>query len=140
MCLQDKPINSGKILAVEFINKGKLHKAVRYKDSNNQESYYSPDGQSLQKAFIRNPVNFTRISSHFTTARRHPILHKIRSHKGVDYAAPTGTPIRTVGDGEVIAVSYSKSNGNFIKIKHNSVYTTAYLHMSRLVWYSILGG
>ena len=95
-------IKEGNILAAEFINQGKTHRALRYKDPvSGNTGYYSPTGHSLRKAFLRSPVNFSSISSRFTTSRYHPILHKLRSHKGVDYAARRGTPIRASGDGRL---------------------------------------
>ncbi len=129
--IEDEKFRSGKILAVEFNNQGKLYKAVRYTDENCREGYYSPEGYSLQKAFLRSPVEFTRISSHFTSARRHPILHKIRSHKGVDYAAPTGTPVKSSGDGRISFMGTKGGYGKSIEITHGQKYSTFYAHLSR---------
>jgi murein DD-endopeptidase MepM/ murein hydrolase activator NlpD len=94
-------------------------------------SYYDPEGNSLQKAFLQAPLKYSRISSRYSKRRFHPVLKRYKSHLGTDYAAPTGTPIRTTGNGTVIAASYTKGNGNYVKIRHNSLYTTQYLHMSR---------
>lgn len=127
----DEKFRSGKILAVEFNNQGKLYKAVRYTDEYGREGYYTPEGYSLQKAFLRSPVEFTRISSHFSNARRHPILHKIRSHKGVDYAAPTGTPVRSAGDGKISFMGNKGGYGKSIEITHGQKYSTFYAHLSR---------
>lgn len=124
-------VKDGNILAAEFINQGVTHRALRYTDPVTGESgYYSPEGNSLRKAFLRSPVNFSRISSRFTTSRYHPILHKIRSHKGVDYAASRGTPVRASGDGKVIFKGRKGGYGNAIVLKHGSRYTTLYGHLN----------
>jgi len=124
-------IKDGNILAAEFINNGKTHRALRYKDPTTQRiGYYSPQGQSLRKAFLRSPVNFSRISSRFTTRRYHPILHKIRSHKGVDYAAGRGTPVRASGDGKVIFKGRKGGYGRAIILRHGNKYTTLYAHLN----------
>jgi murein DD-endopeptidase MepM/ murein hydrolase activator NlpD len=123
-------VGIGKVLGAYFNNYGKEYFAIPFvQDSVYQ--YFDEDGNSLRKEFLKSPMEFARISSRYSSRRLHPILKVYRPHTGVDYAAPTGTPIRTVGDGKVIAAAYTSSNGNYIKIKHNSVYTTAYLHMSR---------
>ncbi|HSX20574.1 MAG TPA: peptidoglycan DD-metalloendopeptidase family protein [Gammaproteobacteria bacterium] len=129
--VNEKKINQGKILAIEFNNQGKSYKAVHYTDDKGHTGYYSPDGYSLQKAFLRSPVEFTRISSHFSKARLHPILHKIRAHKGVDYAAPTGTPIKSAGDGRVSFLGTKNGYGKSIEITHGQKYSTFYAHLSR---------
>lgn len=124
-------IKDGNILAAEFINNGKSHKALRYiNPTTNTAGYYSPDGHSLRKAFLRSPVNFSRISSRFTTKRYHPLLHKFRSHKGVDYAASRGTPIKASGDGKVIFKGRKGGYGKTVIIKHGSRYSTLYAHLS----------
>lgn len=124
-------IKEGNILAAEFINQGNVHRALRYKDPvNGNTGYYSPTGHSLRKAFLRSPVNFSRISSRFTTSRYHPILHKLRSHKGVDYAARRGTPIRASGDGKVVYKGVKGGYGKTIVLKHGSRYTTLYAHLN----------
>lgn len=124
-------VGNGPIVAAEFVNNGKNYQAIRYTDSNGQASYYSPAGQSLKKAFIRTPVQFTRISSHFNLHRHHPVLHTIRAHKGVDYAAPTGTPVKAAGSGKVAFVGKKGGYGNVITLQHGSKYTTVYGHLSR---------
>ncbi len=129
--VQDERTNTGKIIAIEFKNQGKLYKAVRFTDEKGHDGYYSPDGYSLQKAFLRSPVEFTRISSHFSHARRHPVLHKIRSHKGVDYAAPTGTPVKAAGDGRITFIGNKGGYGKSIEISHGQKYSTFYAHLSR---------
>lgn len=124
-------IKDGNILAAEFVNQDKVFRALRYTDPvTNFTGYYSPDGHSLRKAFLRSPVKFSRISSRFTTKRYHPILHRFRSHKGVDYAASRGTPIRASGDGKVIYKGKKGGYGRTIIIKHGSRYTTLYAHMN----------
>jgi len=129
--IENEKINSGEILAVEFINNGKQYKAVRYTNINNRSGYYSPEGYSLQKAFLRNPVKYVRISSHFSEARNHPVLHKIRAHKGVDYAAAKGTPIIASSDGKVSFRGQKGGYGNSIEISHGMKYSTFYAHLSR---------
>ncbi len=126
-----KKIKDGKILAAEFINQGKVFKAVRYVDSDDQSGYYSELGNNMKKAFLRTPVNFTRISSHFNLKRKHPVLNKIRAHKGVDYAAPLGTPIKSTGNGKVLFVGKKNGYGNTVIIQHGGQYTTLYAHLSR---------
>lgn len=124
-------IKEGNILAAEFINQGQTHRALRYADPvTGNTGYYSPSGHSLRKAFLRSPVNFSRISSRFTTKRYHPILHKLRSHKGVDYAARRGTPVRASGDGKVIYKGKKGGYGKTIVLKHGSRYTTLYAHLN----------
>ena len=93
--------------------------------------YWSETGESLRKAFLKAPLKFTRISSGFSYNRRHPVTGQVRAHTGVDYAAPTGTPVMSIGDGTVTSIGYEGSGGNTVRIRHNSVYTTAYLHLSR---------
>ncbi len=126
-----KKIGVGPILSAEFINQGKSYQAVRFTDDNGNSSYYTPNGKSLKKAFIRSPVKYTRISSHFNLKRKHPVLHKIRAHKGVDYAAPRGTPIQASGDGKVIFAGHKGGYGNTVIIEHGPKYTTLYAHMHK---------
>lgn len=124
-------IKDGNILAAEFINQSTTHRALRYIDPvSGKAGYYSPTGHSLRKAFLRSPVNFSRISSRFTTKRYHPLLHKFRSHKGVDYAAGRGTPIRASGDGKVIYKGRKGGYGKTVILKHGSRYTTLYAHLN----------
>lgn len=120
-------VSSGNILAAEFINQGNKFQAVR----NNDGSYYTPSGRSMRKAFLRAPVNFKYISSSFSRNRRHPVTGKVRAHNGIDYAARTGTPIVSAGDGKVIASAYNRFNGNYVFIKHNANIVTKYLHMNK---------
>ncbi len=118
------------IQAASFRFRGMEFLAFHY-DQDSLGSYYDENGHSLQKAFLQAPLNYTRISSRFSRRRFHPVQKRYKAHLGTDYAAPTGTPIRSTGDGVVVAAGYTRGNGNYVKIRHNSVYTTQYLHMSR---------
>ncbi len=123
-------IADGNILAAEFTNDGNSYKAVRYVNpQTNRAEYFSPEGNSMRKAFLRSPVHFSRISSRFTTGRKHPILNKIRAHKGVDYAAKPGTPIRAAGDGKIIHRATKGGYGRTVIIQHGSKHSTLYAHM-----------
>jgi murein DD-endopeptidase MepM/ murein hydrolase activator NlpD len=129
--LEGKKVRDGDILAAEFTNQGKSYRAIRYVDADGNAGFYTPEGLSLRKAFLRTPVKFSRISSRFTLHRKHPILNRIRAHKGVDYAAPRGTPIRATGDGKVVFRGRKGGYGRTIVIQHGSKYSTLYGHMSR---------
>ncbi|QUN04968.1 peptidoglycan DD-metalloendopeptidase family protein [Shewanella yunxiaonensis] len=120
-------LRNGNILAAEFINQGQHYTAVRYTDGN----YYSADGHSMHKAFLRSPVDFKYVSSNFNPKRLHPVTGLVRPHRGVDYVAAIGTPIKAAGDGKVIEASYNQYNGNYVFIKHNETYTTKYLHLNK---------
>jgi len=123
-------ISDGKILAADFVNDGKIFRAVRYTDPKTKVSeYYTPDGKSMRKAFIRSPVHFSRISSGFNLKRRHPILLNKRPHKGVDYAAKSGTPIFAAGDGKVIFKGKKGGYGKVMILQHGTKYTTLYAHL-----------
>ena len=124
-----QPAGYGRILAAEFTNKGTTFQAFLYKDGDRRLDYYDADGRSLRKAFLKAPLSFSRISSGFTMRRFHPITKTWKSHPAIDYAAPRGTPIKSVGDGVIIKKGYTRGNGNYIKIRHNSSYETIYLHM-----------
>lgn len=124
-------LRDGKILAAEFVNQGRSYRAMRYVDSNGQVAYYTPDGQALRKAFLRTPLDFARVSSGFNLHRRHPILNIIRAHKGVDYAAGTGTPVKATGDARVAFAGVKGGYGNVIILQHGPKYTTLYGHLSR---------
>lgn len=121
----------GDIVAAEFVNQGKRYTAYRFKKNDGSYGWFSEDGRPLQKSFLRIPVDFTRISSPFSTARMHPILGLMRAHKGVDYAAPMGTPIHAAGDGVIKYRGWENGYGNFVLIQHNKDISTAYGHMSR---------
>jgi murein DD-endopeptidase MepM/ murein hydrolase activator NlpD len=125
------PLRTGNILAAKFVNEGREYRAVRYVDSQEHGEYFTPDGKSLRKAFIRAPVQFSRISSRFNSARKHPILNRIRAHKGVDYAAPVGTPVRAAGEGRVRFVGQQGGYGNVVELEHGSGVVTVYGHLSR---------
>ena len=124
-------LRDGEIIAATFINQGKRYTAIRYTNADGESLFYNEAGRPLRKSFLRTPVEFTRISSLFSTGRMHPVLGYMRAHKGVDYAAPTGTPIRAAGDGKVTFRGWSSGYGNFVTIQHNSTISTAYGHMSR---------
>ena len=124
-------VKDGPIEAAVFVNQGREFKAVRYTDPEGSAHYYTPDGRSLHKAFLRAPVEFTRVSSRFNSARYHPILNLIRAHKGVDYAAPEGTPVRAAGDGRVRFAGRKGGYGNVVEIEHSSSVVTVYGHLSR---------
>jgi len=124
-----KAVGNGPILSARFTNRGKTYTAVRYTNKQGNSSYYTADGNSMRKAFIRTPVDFARISSKFSMGRKHPILNKIRAHKGVDYAAPRGTPIKAAGDGKVLLAGRRGGYGNTVIIQHGSTYRTLYGHM-----------
>ena len=121
----------GDIVAAEFVNQGKRYTAYRFKKNDGSYGWFSEDGRPIQKSFLRIPVDFTRISSTFSAARMHPILGLMRAHKGVDYAAPTGTPIHAAGDGVIQFRGWKNGYGNFVVIQHNKDISTAYGHMSR---------
>lgn len=128
--LQGKKIGVGKIMAAEFTNGGKTFKAVRYTDKNGNSNYFTPDGRGMHKAFLRTPIEFARISSHFSLGRKHPVLHIIRAHKGTDYAAVRGTPIRSTGNGKVAFAGRKNGFGNTVVIQHGQGIETLYGHMN----------
>jgi murein DD-endopeptidase MepM/ murein hydrolase activator NlpD len=129
--LNGNRFGNGKIIAAEFINRGEVYRAIRYEKDDGEYDYYSPDGKSMRKAFLRAPVDFRRISSRFAKERFHPVLGKKRPHRGVDYAAAIGTPIKAAGDGKVIFRGVKGGYGRVVIIKHGSQYSTLYGHMSR---------
>jgi murein DD-endopeptidase MepM/ murein hydrolase activator NlpD len=124
-------IKDGPIIAASFVNQGREYRAIRYADPTGAVRYYTPEGRSVYKAFLRAPLQFSRISSRFNLARRHPILNRIRAHKGVDYAAPTGTPVRAAGDGRIIFAGRKGGYGNVIEIDHSRGVVTRYGHLSK---------
>jgi len=123
-------VTDGEIIAAEFNNNGRQIRAIRFKDNDDRTDYFTPTGDSVRKAFIRAPVDFTRISSNFNPKRRHPILNTIRAHRGVDYAAPRGTPIKAAGDGKVIFRGTKSGYGKCVILQHGGNITTLYAHMS----------
>ena len=124
-------VKQDRILAAEFVNLGKRMRAVLYTSADGRSSYYSDKGEAMRKTFLRTPVKFTRISSGFTLARRHPILNTIRAHRGVDYAAPSGTPVRATAEGRILSVGLGAGYGNLVEIRHGDNYSTLYGHLSR---------
>ncbi len=124
------PIKTGRVLAVEFVNKGKSYQAVYFEANNREKGYYTPDGKNLRRAFLRSPLKFSRISSGFSRSRYHPVLKKRRAHKGIDYAAPRGTPVRATANGTVSVSTRQRGYGKFIVLKHRGRYSTAYAHLS----------
>lgn len=125
------PLHIGDIKGAIFTHQNNNFTAIPFEQDSVRE-YFDEEGKSLRKAFLKAPLNFHRISSRFTNARYHPVLKRYRAHHGVDYAAPTGTPVKTIGDGIVVAKAYQKNGGGYyLKIKHNSVYTTTYMHLSK---------
>ena len=129
--LDGENIGRGNILAAEFVNQGKRYQAIRYTDAGGKTDYYSLDGKSMRKTFLRTPVEFSRISSRFSLGRKHPILNRIRAHKGVDYAASHGTPIKATGNGKIVHRGKKGGYGNTVVIQHGSKYSTLYAHLSR---------
>jgi murein DD-endopeptidase MepM/ murein hydrolase activator NlpD len=128
---EGRPIRSGRVLAAEFINQGKTYQAVYFTNSEGQGGYYTADGKNIRKAFLRSPLEFSRISSGFTMGRFHPILKQWRAHRGIDYAAPTGTRVRATADGVVDYATFHQGGyGNLVVLRHQSKYTTWYGHLS----------
>lgn len=122
----------GDVLAASFNNAGKNIMGFRFEDKNGKPAYYDPDGKALKKSFLKSPLKYTRISSRFSLARRHPITKKVQPHLGVDYAAPVGTPVRAVGSGMVAATGNDGANGRFVRLRHPRDYETMYLHLSKI--------
>ncbi len=124
----------GKILAAEYVNARHPYQAVLFHDTSGAPAYYKPDGSALQKAFLRSPLKFAApVTSHFSMSRFHPILKTYRPHLGVDYGAPIGTPVQTIGNGRVIFAAMSGGSGNLVKIQHSNNYETQYMHLSRIL-------
>lgn len=124
-------VGHGEILAADFVNQGDHHRAILYRDDAGDGDYFAPDGKSMRKAFLRAPVEFSRISSNFNLRRVHPLFKTVRPHRGIDYAAPRGTPILAAGDGKVTSASRTKPNGNYVVIQHGEQFVTKYLHLSK---------
>ena len=129
--VENKMVGTGDVVAVSYTNQGKTAQAVRHISRNGTRDYYTPKGESFKKAFSRYPIKFSHISSTFTTSRYHPILHYKRAHKGIDLAAPIGTPIQSVGDGTIVNIGRHNGYGNMIEVKHDKTYSTLYGHMLR---------
>lgn len=129
--VEDKPINNFLVRAASFRASDSLYYAIPFVQEG-EELYYNEKGNSLEGAFLKAPLDYYRISSRFTNSRYHPVLKRYRAHHGVDYAAPTGTPVYAIGSGKVIAKGFqANGGGNYVKIRHNSTYTTTYMHLSR---------
>ena len=128
--IKGEPVGWGSIIAAEYENAGELHTAVLFRFKDGQSGYFAPDGSSLRRMFLKSPIKFGRISSRFSKSRFHPILQINRPHLGVDYAAPVGTPIRSVGDGVITFAGWLGGAGKTIKMRHNSIYATAFKHLS----------
>ena len=129
--INGEPARTGRILSAEFVNHGHTYRAAYYQTTEFTGDYYSPDGKSMHKAFLRSPLEFSRVSSVFSKSRFHPILNKWRSHKGVDYAAPIGTKVKVTSDGVVSFVGNQGGYGNVVMVTHQGHFTTVYGHLSR---------
>jgi murein DD-endopeptidase MepM/ murein hydrolase activator NlpD len=128
--VDNESVGVDSIYAASFDYRGRAFEAYRF-DQNGKTGYFDREGNSLKRAFLQAPLNYSRISSRYSQRRFHPVQKRYKAHLGTDYAAPTGTPIHSTGDGVVIAAAYTSGNGNYVKIKHNETYTTQYLHMSK---------
>jgi murein DD-endopeptidase MepM/ murein hydrolase activator NlpD len=126
-----QPAGDGRLLAARFTSQGQLCQAFYFKDGSREPDYYDENGRSLRKAFLKAPLSFSRISSGFNMHRHHPITHRIEAHPAIDFAAPAGTPIHTVGDGTVLLAAYKHYNGRCVKVRHPNGWVTMYNHMSR---------
>jgi murein DD-endopeptidase MepM/ murein hydrolase activator NlpD len=129
--VEGEPVGVGRIVAAEFENRGERHSAILWQDGDGRDAWYTHDGRSTRKAFLRSPVEFSRMTSGFSFARFHPILQTWRAHRGVDYAAPEGTPVRATADGTVTYASTQNGYGNVVMIRHHGEYSTVYAHLSR---------
>lgn len=128
---QGEPVKSGRILAAEFVNQGRAYRAIYYVNAEGHGGFYTPEGKNIRKQFLRSPLEFSRISSGFTHSRFHPVLKQWRAHRGIDYAAPTGTRVRATGDGVVHFIGVNGGYGSVVVLRHQSKYTTWYGHLSR---------
>ena len=125
-------IGIGRLLAAEFTHKGQDFYSFYYRENENFGDYYDEQGKTLRKAFLMAPVDYKRISSRYSKRRKHPVTGRWKGHFGTDYAAAKGTPIWSTANGTIIAATYTKNNGNYVKVRHNGTYTTQYLHMSKI--------
>jgi murein DD-endopeptidase MepM/ murein hydrolase activator NlpD len=125
-------VADGEILAAEFVNRGKRYRAIGYRQADGAVHYYTPEGKSLRRAFLRTPLSFSRVSSTFANTRYHPILRIRRAHKGVDYAAPSGTPVHATANGRIESLGRNGGYGNTVVIRHEGAYSTLYAHLSRV--------
>lgn len=124
-------LRDGEILAATFVNQGERFQALRFTDEDGDSAYFAPDGRPMKKAFLRAPLNFSYISSNFNPKRFHPILRRVKAHNGIDYRAPTGTPVYAAGAGRVIKSAYDKYNGHHVFIQHPGSIVTKYLHFNK---------
>ena len=127
--MNNKYAGYGRIIAADFYNRGNLNRAVYFEDGKTR-GYFDENGRSLERGFLRVPLNYARVTSRFTDSRLHPVLGEFRAHYGVDYAAPTGTPVMATASGTIETMSYTKSNGNYIALRHPNGYKTYYLHLN----------
>jgi murein DD-endopeptidase MepM/ murein hydrolase activator NlpD len=130
--IDGRPGPARQVQAAELRHKGKSYYGFMWKTSDGKAQYYNEKGESMKRRYLKAPLDYTRISSGFSKKRFHPVLRINRPHLGIDYAAPTGTPIRAIGDGTVTEAGYKGGNGNFVRIRHNKTHETGYLHMSRI--------
>jgi murein DD-endopeptidase MepM/ murein hydrolase activator NlpD len=130
--VENKFIGIGRVYAANFNHQGQDYYAFYFEEEENFGDYFDENGGALRKAFLRAPLNYSRISSSFSKRRRHPVTGKIKPHLGTDYAAPTGTPILSTANGTITEARYKRNNGNYVKVRHNSTYSTQYLHMSKI--------
>jgi murein DD-endopeptidase MepM/ murein hydrolase activator NlpD len=129
--LDGEPVGAGRIVAAEFAHGGNVLRAFLWRDESGAESYFTEDGAALRKAFLRSPVEFSRVSSGFSSARFHPILHTWRAHKGIDYPAPVGTPVRATANGRIVFAGTQNGYGNVVQVQHRGQFSTLYAHLSR---------
>ena len=129
--LDGHPAGAGKVVAAEFVGKGIAYRAFLWRGADGSEGYYAEDGKSLRKAFLRSPLEFTRITSGFSMARFHPFMQTWRAHRGVDFAAPSGTPVRAAGEGKVVVAGGQGGYGNVVILQHAGAYSTVYAHLSQ---------
>jgi len=130
--MDGQPVQPGDIIAAYVEHRGDDYYAFRFEEDDAEAEYYNREGQSLRRQLLKAPLQYSRISSGYTNRRFHPVLKEYRPHRGVDYAAPRGTPVRSVGEGVVLRAGYKGPNGNYVKIRHNGTYTSGYLHLSRM--------
>ena len=130
--VEDEFVGIGEVIAAEFVHKNKVLYAFYFEENNNYGDYFDENGNTLRKTFLSAPLKYSRISSRYSKRRKHPVTGRWKGHFGTDYAAPKGTPIMSTANGTVVAASYTKNNGNYVKVRHNSKYTTQYLHMSKI--------
>jgi murein DD-endopeptidase MepM/ murein hydrolase activator NlpD len=125
-------VGFGRVLSAEFVNQGNVFRAVYFRDGQGRSGYYTPDGRNMRKAFLRSPIEFSRVTSGFSNSRFHPVLKTWRAHKGIDYGAPTGTRVRSTADGYVTFAGRKGGYGNVVTVRHPNGYTTLYAHLSAI--------